>query len=209
MISLCLNSIEASPSFKVVTDDYELLFKNYFEWNFCIIENDLDILLDAGWNIPANKIGPDRKLAMSPVDQHCKLDGCRPAMIHDGIHGSSDRTTGKQHVIDEDHLPAFNGKGDIGLADRVMGGMPLEIVAVKGNIHLSYRHPDTFDLFKPFGQFMRQIDSAGPDTDKDKILYALVSFEDFMGYPCQSPPNTSPIKNYRSLVTHGFPPALA
>jgi hypothetical protein len=133
----------------------------------------------------ADKVSPYGS-RVTPINEDGQLDAGRAAVIHNGIHRCPDSPAGKENIIKQNHSVPFNRKRDVGLSNRQMQAMSLEIIAVEGDINFANRNFAAFDLLKTFGKFTRQIYSAGSDANKGEILNPLILLKDFVGNSCHS-----------------------
>ena len=54
----------------------------------------------------ADEVGPDRQLAVAPVDEHRELHRAGPTELGERVERGADRPPGEEHVVDEDDRPA-------------------------------------------------------------------------------------------------------
>ena len=70
----------------------------------------VDHLVAPGGQVLADVVGPDRQLAVAPVDHHRQLHGPRPAVVVERVERGPDRAAGEQHVVDQHHDRARRGR---------------------------------------------------------------------------------------------------
>ena len=58
----------------------------------------------------AHVVGPDRQLAVAPVDHHRQLHRPGPAVVAEGVEGGPDGAPGEQHVVDQHDGRARSGR---------------------------------------------------------------------------------------------------
>src|ERR1700681_4206915 len=90
------SSSTRAATFFLAGNDHRLVDAVVFD------HEDLDPLRVRGGHVLAHVIRPDRQLAMSTVDQHCKLDGLGAPKVHQGVHRRACRPAVMDHVVDED-----------------------------------------------------------------------------------------------------------
>ncbi len=185
-----------------------VLLQEHLDRVVAAVETDLDVFLPAGGNVAADEIGADRQLPVAAVDEHRKLDVLGPAVVHHGIHGGPDGSAGEQDVIHQDDPFSLGAEGDFGLAHRQVGGLGLDVVPVEGYVHGTDRDLHAFDLFQARGKLPGQVDPAGPDPHQDKVGYALVPLQDFVGDAGQSSLDADAIQDDSSFSAHAGSPLV-
>ena len=116
----------------------------------------LDELLARGGHVLAHVIGPDRQLAVTPVDEHGEADRRRPPVIHERIHGGADRASREEHVVDDDHGPAGEVEGQVRALHHWLAGDQREVVAVEGDVERADRRTLALMRGDRIGQAMRR-----------------------------------------------------
>ena len=94
---------------------------------------DVDHLVAPGGQVLADVVGPDRQLAVAPVDHDRQLHRPGPAVVVERVERGPDRAAGEEHVVDEHHDRAVEVDGDVG--DRLGQHRPQpDVVAVEGDV---------------------------------------------------------------------------
>ena len=104
---------------------------------------------------------------MAAVDEHRQLDRCRPADITQCVERRADRTTGIEHVVDEDHKTAVDAPGGYrGLLQR-SGRLEVQVVPVQGDVEPAVGDGSAAEFVDFLGEPIRQRDTASRDTQQD------------------------------------------
>src|SRR5262249_49438853 len=85
-------------------------------------------------HVLADVVGPDRQLAMAPVDEHGQADRLRPPEVDQRVHRRPDRATGVEDVVDEDDGGSIEGERQIRALHARLAGHEREVVAVEGDV---------------------------------------------------------------------------
>src|SRR4029077_13917961 len=72
---------------------------------------------EGGRDVLADVIGANRQLAVSPVDEDCKLHPRRPAVLEQRVDRGPDCAAGEEDVVDEDDRLPFEREVELGAAD--------------------------------------------------------------------------------------------
>src|ERR1017187_341706 len=88
----------------------------------------------------ANILRGDRQFAPAAVDQHGEADRSRPAVIEQFVHRPAHRSTGVEHVVDQDDVAAVDLEWDLRRLYLWMQPGLVEIVAVEGDIDKTWLH---------------------------------------------------------------------
>src|SRR5262249_34240679 len=97
-----------------------------------------DTLAPGRWEVLADVVGANGKLAMSAVDQAGELDRLRAAEVDQRIHGGTRGAAREQHVVDEEDAAALDREGDVGALHPRRLEPAVEVVAVEGDVD----HPE-------------------------------------------------------------------
>lgn len=134
-----------------------------------------------------NIIGFDGKLPMAPVNQNAELNRLGSSIIKQCIHGRTNRASGVQHVVHEHDRQVHNRKMNFGPLNYRLGRNSGEVVAVKIDIQIPYRHLYFFEFKDRFRQPVGQRNTAPTDTDKSQVFGSVIAFNNLMRQPIQSP----------------------
>lgn len=94
-----------------------------------------------GINRKAAVIGLHGQLPAEPaVHQGQQLYFFRATKVQQRIHCGANGATGKQHVVNQNHRFAFNGKGKMGFGGQAQGRALVNIVTVKSGIECGVRY---------------------------------------------------------------------
>ena len=85
----------------------------------------VDHLVPAGGQVLAHVVGPDRQLAVAPVDHHRQLHGPGPAVVVEGVEGGPDGAAGEEHVVDQHHAWPVRSTGMSVTASGSTGRRPM------------------------------------------------------------------------------------
>ena len=146
---------------------------------------DVDHLLAARGEVLAHVVGPDRELAVAPVDHDGELHGLGPAEVVEGVQGGADGTAGEEDVVDQDHhLP---GQIDRNVGDGLgEDGAQADVVPVEGHVEAADGEGvDRFDLAQDLGHFGGQRNATGLEADQDDVLDSPVALDDLVRHARQ------------------------
>jgi hypothetical protein len=74
-------------------------------------QSHADVLTGPGWDVLSDMISVDGQLAVTTIDQHRKLNGSRSAKITESVQRSPHRTSGVEHVVDQNDRAAVHING--------------------------------------------------------------------------------------------------
>lgn len=152
-------------------------------------ERNLNGFIPARRKILSNKIGPDGKLTVPPVDQDSQLNPGWTTKIHQEIHRRSDRPARKEDIVHQN---------DPFQVDRLRKGaffqergrrLGRKVVPIESDVHRAKRHGGTFDRADDGSQTFCQDSPAFQDPDQIEIPDPLISLENFMGHAANHPVN--------------------
>ena len=114
-----------------------------------LLEQDLDGLPQRSREILTDVVGPDREFAVTPVDQHRQLHDPGAAKVGERVERRTDRTAGKEHVIDQHDHPVIDAAArHFGGLERAHSAQP-QIVAVHGRVERADGDVDALELGDP------------------------------------------------------------
>src|SRR5258708_7837264 len=139
---------------------------------------NLDPLCVGGRDILSDVVRPDRQLAVSAVDEDRQLDGLGAAEVHQRVHRRAGRPAVMDHVVDEDHDLAVDGRH---LGDRTMRRFTqVAVVAVRGHVQPAHRDGALFELGQDRGEATREDVSLADDADQDDAVGTSISLHDLV-----------------------------
>src|SRR3972149_4601708 len=151
-----------------------------------LAEMYLDALLAGGREVLADVICLYRQLPVSPVNEHGKLNGQRPAEVHKGVHGGPGGGPGKEHIVDHNDLLAVDRRY-LHPFERRLVFFYAEVVPVEGRVNSPDGETDAFDLLDLFPEPQCEMVAPCRDTENNKVFRSLVPLDYLVGDPCQSP----------------------
>src|ERR1700734_4562233 len=102
---------------------------------------------------------------MAAIDQHAEPDAFRTPQVEKAVHGSANRASGVEHVIDNHQILVVNREIDfIGMKYRLRA-YGREVVAIERDIESADRNFDACWAVDCFRQALRQSDAAAPHAD--------------------------------------------
>src|SRR6187402_2175122 len=147
----------------------------------------LHLLAVAGGEVLADVVGPDRQLAVTPVDEYGQPHGARTTEVGQGVEGGPDGAPGVEHVVDEhDDLVVDTARRDRGVHRRP-GGLVAQVVAVHRDVEAPDGHLGALDLTDQVGETVGQLDAAAGDAEQDEVVGTLVVLEDLVRDATQRP----------------------
>src|SRR5437660_11150888 len=104
----------------------------------------------------------DRQLAAAAIDQHRELDGVRPPIVEQLVDRGADRTSGVEHIVDQNDAAAGDLEGQ--RRRRGLGTQALlrVVVAIERHVDVTYRVLAIQHLGEAFGEPR----TAGMDADQ-------------------------------------------
>src|SRR6266550_3038001 len=157
-------------------------------------ELHLDSLVAGGRKVLADVVGADRQLAVTTVDEHCKLDALRPAVVEERLDRRTDRATGVEHVVDEDDRLALERKVERRRPDdglRMARGVAtahLDVVAVERDVDRAEIGRSAGSLLDQSSQAVRERHAARLDADERDAGEIGIRLDDLVRDPRQRPP---------------------
>src|SRR5512140_1874435 len=169
-----------------------------------------DHLAPAGGHVLSDVVGPDRQLAMSPVDQDGELDRPRPPeidqLVERGPHGSP----GVEHVIDKDDVAVLDVDRDLGGADHRSVTDRLKVVTIESDVEHPERDLDPFEFADLLLDPPRQWNPPPPDPHQDQVTRATVALDDLVRDAGQHSTHRLTVQYdclfSKSFLTHDLPP---
>ena len=143
---------------------------------------------------------------MTAIDQDCEPDGARPAELAQRIHRRPNRSSGVEHVIDEDRGRAANLEWQIGALHDGRMAERREVVAVEGDVERPDGEPDALVLQDRRRQAMGQWDSPALDADEDQAVRAGLLLDDLVGDANHG--SADLIRGHDPTAAHGAPSGL-
>src|SRR6266511_1236527 len=150
-------------------------------------ELHLDALAVRGWQVLADVVGTDGKLAVPAIAEDGELHAGRASVVEERLDRGSDRAPGVEHVVDEHARAPLEGEVEPRGTHERLGmkwGRPaphLDVVAVEGDVHRAERHLDSGELLDQRAQPVREWDAARVDADQRDRLEVGVALDDLMG----------------------------
>jgi len=115
---------------------------------------------------------------VTTVDQHGDADRSRATIIHQGVQGCPDGSTGKQDIINQDHFPVVDGEGQIGRFDHRLGVQTGPVITVKVDIESADGHRQGMSFENSPLQTAGKMHSARLDADQYQFVTLLRAFHD-------------------------------
>src|SRR5258706_3421886 len=110
----------------------------------------------------AEEVGADRQLPSVARGEHCEAHRARPAEIEELVQRRADRAARVQHVVDQDHLAAVDGKRNLAAPRFAVQPDAAEVVAVQRHGEESERGCEAERAMQPLG------DPRAPGVDADQ-----------------------------------------
>jgi hypothetical protein len=151
-------------------------------------------------------IGPDRQLAVAPVDEDREANGARPPELAQRVEGGPYGPARVQHVVDEDDRLALDLEGQVGALDDRRFTEPGEVVAVEGDIERPDRQPFALVLGDRIRQSVGQRHAAALDADEHELGRPGVLLDDLVRDPHDRPADV--VRGHDSAAAHRTPPGL-
>jgi hypothetical protein len=148
-----------------------------------LAESHLDDFLFRSLHVPADKGRLDRKLAMSPVDEHKQLHTPWTAVVEQRVECGPDRSSRVQDVVDEDNVTACNIESNRPGADYRPGIMRRQVVAIEAYVKNTRVNRLFFDAADQRAQAFRKRNPTAFDADKTQIAAAVALLYDFVREP--------------------------
>jgi hypothetical protein len=125
---------------------------------------------------------------MTSIDEHGKLDGCRPAEVDQGVHGGANRAPGVKNVVDEHDGPVFDIEVDLGRLHRLRS-RHFKVVAIEAGIEAADVDWLAFDSLQRHREPMSDLNAAVLEPDERQTLRATVPLEHLMRDASKSAPH--------------------
>src|SRR6266550_4472180 len=171
-----------------------------------LLEVDLDDLLARGRHVLADMIGPDRQLAVAPVDEYGQADGLRPTEVDERVHCGADRPPGVEDVVDEDDRRAVEIERQIRALDDWLLGDEREVVTVEGDVERPDRHIDPLVLRDRGGNSAGERDAPTLDPDERETRGSGLLLDDLVGDPDRRPADL--LRGHDVAAAHPLLPGL-
>jgi len=142
----------------------------------------MDAFVAGGWNIFADKVSFDRKLAMAAVNEDSELNLFRAAEIIEGIHGGADSAAAKQDIIDENNGFAGDIKRNDGGED-IRSGALIEVIPMHADIEAAFRDRVGPNIGEETAKTLSEGDASTLNAYKGDFVAELVSFGNFVSDP--------------------------
>jgi hypothetical protein len=154
-------------------------------------ELDLDALVAGGWQVLADVVGADRKLAVAAVGKHGKLYALGAAVLEERLDRCADRSAGVEDVVDENARHALEREVEGRRADERLGvagrlaRADVHVVSVEGDVELAERDLGAAHFADAPAQPLGQRDAARVDADERDALEIRVALDDLVRDPRQ------------------------
>ena len=117
---------------------------------------------------------------MAAVDDHCELDGARPAELGERVERRPHRATGEQHVVDEDDDATADVDRHLGRTERLHRPQA-DVVAVEGDVERAHGHRDALEALDRGGESPRDRQPPRVEADEHDTVGAVVALHDLVG----------------------------
>src|SRR5438045_175241 len=101
-----------------------------------------DIVAGGRRHVLSDEIGPDRKLAVSAIDEDRETYRLRTSVVDERVHRGADRAAGEEDIVDEHDHAAVHRERDLGLADDRRVADARQVVAIKSDVDGAEREVD-------------------------------------------------------------------
>src|SRR5208283_930664 len=102
---------------------------------------------------------------MSPVHKNGKLNGSRPADIHESVERGTDCPSCEQNIVDKNNIFARDIIKNIRRVQSRLRQSPAEVIPVKSDVERSDRRGDFFHFKHDRSDAAGKVFSPRPDTD--------------------------------------------
>ena len=134
----------------------------------------------------AHVIGPNRQLAMAPIDQHRQLDRRRPPVVDQRVQRRPNRASGEEHVVDQHDHRAVDIAGNAA-GQNPRRAAPRQIVAVEAVVDRPRRNSPPVDRLNRDRQPLRQRHPARLHPHQHQRLRRRMPLNDLVRDPRQRP----------------------
>jgi hypothetical protein len=138
-----------------------------------VLTAHLHPLLALGGDVLSDIVGPNRKLAVAPIDQADELDRLGSSKVHQRVHRGADGAPGIDHVVDKNDDPIVDSGGHFGAAQGRAFTPGDQIVSVERRVEDPHGHRHTREYLEVGGEPTRE--GYPPIWDRDKIKRARVA----------------------------------
>ncbi len=139
---------------------------------------------------------------MPPIDHDRELNLSSSSKVTQGIQGCSNRSTGKQHVIDQDHN--FSGEISRDVRRRFWEyRSKSDVISIKRHVERANWRSVSFNFEKELAESLSYCDTASLEPYQDDIFEATVSLNDFVRHSKNGTAEVVCIQNVRMRHKYG------
>ena len=138
-------------------------------------------------NVLADEVGLERQLAKSAIYKYRQLYRARSSLAEQTIDCGSDGSSGIDNVINEDNVTIVYVKRNIGRINDRLNILRSEIVAIVGDVDMTYRHARALDLKYLLCNAVGQARAALENAYYNDTVDAFVS----LGYLMRQTPDST------------------
>ena len=149
----------------------------------------------AGRDVFSDIIRPDRKLAVTAVDQDGQLDALRSSVMEYSFYCSADSPSGIDHIIHKDHCFAGYVAGNDAGTFRGHIGETSQVITVQRDINAADRNIRSFEAGNVSAKHFRERHATPLDAQKDQVK-------------CEAPGQTPAVKTEPSSFLQKYPFAI-
>lgn len=139
---------------------------------------------------------------MPSIDYDRELNLSSSSKVTQGIQCCSNRSTGKQHVIDQDNYFSGEISGDVRRRFWEYGSKS-DVISVERHVERADRRSFSFDFEKEFTEPLGDQDATGLQSNQDDVFEATVSLDDFVRHSKNGTAEVVCIQNVRMRHKYG------
>ncbi len=139
---------------------------------------------------------------MPPIDHDRELNLSSSSKVTQGIQGCSNRSTGKQHVVDQDHNFSGEISRDVRRRFWEYRSKP-DVISIKRHVERADWRSVSFNFEKEFAEPLSYCDTTGLEPYQDDIFEATVSLNDFVRHSKNGTAEVVCIQNVRMRHKYG------
>ena len=117
---------------------------------------------------------------MSPVDKYGKLNGGRPADIHESVERCADCPSCEQNVVDKNDIFARDVIKNVSRVQARLRQSPAKVIPVKSDVERTDGRGNFFHFKNGCGDPVGKVLPPRPDTDDAERCCAVIPLNDFM-----------------------------
>ena len=117
---------------------------------------------------------------MAAVNHNCQLYSLRTAHINNSVQGCTDGAAGVQNIVDKHNSLAVQVEVYLGAMHNRIICQRRQVITIQGDIEHTYRKLYILNVLDSCSQTLSDRHTASADTHQHNILYALISFNNFM-----------------------------